>query len=271
MKKAIPWVVGIILILMGVLSFANSIIAGLLSLIAGFLFLPPVIKFLASKEPLSFLATNSWAHKVIATALVIASIALSSGAQDEKLIASYNADPEKVSSEIKQALDKKDFSLAKIRVEKYLKVLPNNPELKTLMAQIESEKAQAKKQAELNKQQEANNAAGSNAQSGGTANLDLIGKCLGYLSKEIMANGGPQNLPATQQRYLSNHNSYITKILNANKTYPDCFAPGVIIQTCLSSKNVNERDIQLLDGYNTGIVLHGDSTNRTMLSLACAD
>lgn len=271
MKKAIPWAVGVILILIGVLSLANSIIAGLLSLIAGLLILPPAIKLLASKEQLSFLTANSWTHKVIATALVIASIALSSGAQDEKLIALYNADPEKVTNEVKQALDKKDFSLAKIRVEKYLKVLPNNPDLKTLMAQIESEKSEAKKQAEFNKQQEAKNAAGSNTQSGNASDPDLIGKCLGYISKEIMANGGPQNLPASQQRYLSNHNSYITKIMNANKTYPDCFAPGVIIQTCLSSKNVNERDIQLLDGYNTGIVAYGDSTNRAMLSLACAE
>ena len=71
MKKAIPWVVGIILILFGVLSLANSIIAGLLSLIAGLLLLPPVVKLLASKEQLSFLATNGWASKVIATVLVI--------------------------------------------------------------------------------------------------------------------------------------------------------------------------------------------------------
>lgn len=270
MKKAIPWVVGIILILFGVFSFAESIIAGLLSLIAGLLLLPPVVKLLASKEQLSFLATNGWASKVIAAVLVMVSISLSSGEQDEKLIAVYKADPEKVMNEVKQALDKKDFSLAKIRVEKYLRVLPNNPELKNLMAQIESEKAEANKQAELNKQQETKNVSGSSPQSSESSDPDLIGKCLGYIGKEASANG-PQNLPAPQKRYLANHNSYANVVVNTTKIHPDCFTPGVIIQTCLSSKNVNERDIQLLNGYNTGIVLYKDTTQRVMLELACAN
>jgi hypothetical protein len=270
MKKAIPWVVGIILILFGVSSLANSIIAGLLSLIAGLLLLPPVVKLLASKEQLSFLATNGWANKVIATVLVIASISLSSGGQDEKLIASYKADPEKVTNEVKQALDQKDFSLAKIRIEKYLKVLPNNPELKNLMAQIESEKAEAKKQTALSKEQEAKNVAGSSPQSSESSDTDLIGKCLGYLGKEIEV-VGMQNLSQPQKRYLANHDSHIKKVLSANKTYPDCFSPGVILRTCLSSKNVNESDIQLLDGVNTGTIAYKDSTNRAILSAACAN
>ena len=270
MKKAIPWVVGFLLILIGVLSLANSIIGGLLSLIAGLLLLPPVINLLASKEQLSFLATNGWASKVIATVLVIVSITLSSGGQDEKLIASYKADPEKVTNEVKQALDKKDFSLAKIRLEKYLKVLPNNPELKTLMAQIDSEKAEANKQAELKKQEEAKNVAASTPQSGEASDPDLIGKCLGYIGKEASANGA-QNLREPQKRYLANHNSYANVVVNTTKTHPDCFTSGVIIQTCLSSKNVNERDIQLLNGYNTGIVLYKDTTQRVMLELACAN
>jgi hypothetical protein len=270
MKKAIPWVVGIILILFGVLSLANSIIAGLLSLIAGLLLLPPVVKLLASKEQLSFLATNGWASKVIATLLVIVSISLSSGGQDEKLIASYKADPEKVTNEVKQALDKKDFSLAKIRLEKYLKVLPSNPELKALMAQIDTEKAEANKQAELRKQQEVKNVAGSSPQLSESSDPDLIGKCLGYLGKEIEVMG-MQNLSQPQKRYLTNHDSYIKKVLNANKTYPDCFSPGANIRTCLSSKNVNERDIQLLDGVNTGTIAYKDSTNRAILSAACAN
>jgi hypothetical protein len=271
MKKAIPWVVGIFLILIGIANFANSIVAGLLALIAGLLFLPPIIKVLASKKQLEFLASNNWTSKVIATVLVIASITLSSSAQDEKLIASYNANPAKVTSEVKQALDQKDFSLAKIRLEKYLKVLPNNTELKTLMAQIESEKAEASKQVALNKQQETKNVAASTPQSGEVSDPDLIGKCLGYISKEVMANGGPQNLREPQKRYLSNHNSYVNVIVSTNKTYPDCFTPGVIIQTCLSSKNVNEQDIKLLDGYNTGIVMYKDSTKRVMMELSCAN
>jgi hypothetical protein len=268
MKKAIPWVVGIILILFGVFSFAESIIAGLLSLIAGLLLLPPVVKLLASKEQLSFLATNGWASKVIAAVLVMVSISLSSGGQDEKLIAVYKADPEKVMNEVKQALDKKDFSLAKIRVEKYLRVLPNNPELKNLMAQIESEKAEANKQAELNKQQETKNVSGSSPQSSESSDPDLIGKCLGYLGKEIEVMG-MQNLSQPQKRYLTNHDSHIKKVMSVNKTYPDCFSPGVIIRTCLGSKNVNESDIQLLDGFNTGTIAYKDPTNRALFSAAC--
>ncbi len=92
MKKAIPWIVGVFLILIGVSSFSKSIIAGLLLLIAGLLLLPPVIKFLALKEQLSFLATNAWASKAIPAILVIVSITFSSGGQDKKLIANNQAD-----------------------------------------------------------------------------------------------------------------------------------------------------------------------------------
>jgi len=214
MKKAIPWVVGVFLILIGVSSFAKSIIAGLLLLIAGLLLLPPVIKFLALKEQLSFLATNAWASKAIPTILVIVSITFSSSGQDKKLIA-------------------------------------NN-------------------QAGQKMQQEAKNVAGSSPQSSESSDPDLIGKCLGYLGQEIEV-VGMQNLSQPQKRYLTNHDSHIKKVLNANKTYPDCFSPGANLRTCLSSKNVNERDIQLLDGVNTGTIAYKDSTNRAMLSAACAN
>ena len=214
MKKAIPWVVGIFLILIGVSSFAKSIIAGLSSLIAGLLLLPPVIKMLASKEKLSFLATNAWASKVIVTILVIVSITFSSSGQDKKLITNNQADKKM--------------------------------------------------------QQEAKNVAGSSPQSSESSDPDLIGKCLGYLGKEIEV-VGMQNLSQPQKRYLTNHDSHIKKVLNANKTYPDCFSPGANLRTCLSSKNVNERDIQLLDGVNTGTIAYKDSTNRAMLSAACAN
>ena len=214
MKKAIPWVVGVFLILIGVSSFAKSIIAGLSSLIAGLLLLPPVIKMLASKEQLSFLATNAWASKVIVTILVIVSITFSFSGQDKKLIANNQADQKK--------------------------------------------------------QQEAKNVAESTPQSSESSDPDLIGKCLGYLGKEIEVMG-MQNLNQSQKRYLSNHDSYIKKVLNANKTYPDCFSPGAIIRTCLSSKNVNESDIRLLDGVNTGTIAYKDSTNRAILSAACAN
>jgi hypothetical protein len=214
MKKAIPWVVGVFLILIGVSSFAKSIIAGLLILIAGLLLLPPVIKLLASKEHLSFLATNAWASKVIASILVIVSITFSSSGQDKKLITNNQADKKM--------------------------------------------------------QQEAKNVAGSSPQSSESSDPDLIGKCLGYLGKEIEV-VGMQNLSQPQKRYLTNHDSHIKKVLNANKTYPDCFSPGANLRTCLSSKNVNERDIQLLDGVNTGTIAYKDSTNRAMLSAACAN
>ena len=214
MKKAIPWVVGVFLILIGVSSFAKSIIAGLLILIAGLLLLPPVIKLLASKEQLSFLATNAWASKVIASILVIVSITFSSSGQDKKLITNNQADQKK--------------------------------------------------------QQEIKNVAESSPQPSQSSDPDLIGKCLGYLGKEIEV-VGMQNLSQPQKRYLTNHDSHIKKVLNANKTYPDCFSPGANLRTCLSSKNVNERDIQLLDGVNTGTIAYKDSTNRAMLSAACAN
>jgi hypothetical protein len=214
MKKAIPWVVGIFLILIGVSSFAKSIIAGLSALIAGLLLLPPVIKMLASKEKLSFLATNAWASKVIVTILVIVSITFSSSGQDKKLITNNQADQKK--------------------------------------------------------QQEVKNVAVSSPQPSQSSDPDLIGKCLGYLGKEIEVMG-MQNLSQPQKRYLTNHDSYIKKVLNANKIYPDCFSPGAIMRTCLSSKNVNESDIQLLDGVNTGTIAYKDSTNRAILSAACAN
>jgi hypothetical protein len=67
-----------------------------------------------------FLTKKTWSIKVIAAVLVAITFGLASDAQNEKLIASYNADPTKVLNEAKQALEQKDFVIAKNRIEKYL-------------------------------------------------------------------------------------------------------------------------------------------------------
>lgn len=152
MKKAMLWIVGILLILIGLANSVNSVVAGFFGVIAGLLFLPPVIELLASKTQFTFLAKNAWLGKAIAAVLVVISFGLVSDAKDGELIAAYNSDPAKALSAAKQALQQKDFVLAKVHTEKYLKVLPNNAELKSLMAQIDSEKAETDKQAELAKQ-----------------------------------------------------------------------------------------------------------------------
>lgn len=157
MKKAISWIVSIFLLITGMAMSVEHIITGLLFIISGLLFMPPFIKMLASKKQFMFLAKNAWLSTAIASVFCLISFTsmfvsiMDSG--DKQAIASYNADPTKALSEAKQALEQKDFVMAKIRAERYLKLLPNNPELKSFIAQIDSEKAEAEKQAELRKQQ----------------------------------------------------------------------------------------------------------------------
>jgi hypothetical protein len=158
MKKAISWIVSILLIITGMAMSVEHIVTGLLFIISGLLFMPPFIKMLASKKQFMFLAKNAWLSTAIASVFCLISftsmfVSIMDSA-DKQAIASYNADPTKALSEAKQALEQKDFVMAKIRAERYLKLLPNNPELKSFIAQIDSEKAEAEKQAELNRQAE---------------------------------------------------------------------------------------------------------------------
>jgi hypothetical protein len=247
MKKAIPWIVSIILILIGISNSANSIVAGLPAVIAGLLFMPPVIKMLASKKQFMFLTKKTWSIKVIAAVLVAITFGLASDAQNEKLIASYNADPTKVLNEAKQALEQKDFVIAKNRIEKYLKALPNNPELTTLMAQINSEKAEVEKQAELKKEQAKVNTTSS--ESVELSDPDAAGRCMGFLAMLAFKEG---NGKWTQGNisYVQSNKLTMNKILKIDKETKSCPTRYEDIRPCLSDYNDYEK--QLYIGYLTG-------------------
>jgi len=273
MKKSIPWALGIFFILIGVANFANSVVAGLLAVIAGLLFLPPVIKVLASKKQLTFLSTNSWSSKVIATALIVVSIVLASNAQNEKLVASFNADPAKVISEAKQALEKKDFALAKSRIENYIKVLPNNPELKTLMAQIDSEKAEANKQAELNKQQANTNVTTPNSDLSGASDPEPVGRCLGFLSAVLVKEGRGKWTPGNNSYVQSNKPpmSTIAKIDNETKSCPTKYEN---ISPCITGYSDYEKKLYVayLSGQQAYARAKSESDQKVeILQLACVN
>jgi hypothetical protein len=144
-KKYLPWIVSVLIIIVGLANFATSIIAGLLLIIAGLLIAPPALTYLSTIKQLSFLIKFGWLLKVVSIIFVLIAMSLVSSAEKEKLIATYNSNPAKVADEVRQALGEKNYNLALVRVEKYLKVLPNNPELKLLQQEAETLKTQAQK------------------------------------------------------------------------------------------------------------------------------
>jgi hypothetical protein len=258
MKKAIPWIVSIILFLIGMANSVNSAVGGLLAIIAALLFMPPVIKILASKKQFVFLTKNAWSIKVIAAVLVLISFGFVGEAKDEKLIASYNADPIKALSEARKALEQKDFVMAKIRTETYLKVLPNNPELKSLIVQIDSEKAEADKQAELNKQQVKANAVAPKTESVEVSDVEVsdpddVGRCLGFLAL-LSVKEGAGAMTKGNNSYVSFYNAPYEKIQKISKEQNSCLAtvnsPEDLVP-CI--KNYNDYEKKLFSGYSYGI------------------
>ena len=258
MKKAIPWIVSIILFLIGMANSVNSVVGGLLAIIAALLFMPPVIKILASKKQFVFLTKNAWSIKVIDALLVLISFGFVGDAKDEKLIASYNADPTKALSEARKALEQKDFVMAKIRTETYLKVLPNNPELKSLIAQIDSEKAEADKQAELNKQQVKANTTAPKTESVEVSDVEVsdpdgVGRCLGFLALLSVREGAGARTKGNNS-YVSFYNAPYEKIQKISKEQNSCLAtvnsPEDLVP-CI--KNYNDYEKKLFSGYSYGM------------------
>jgi hypothetical protein len=58
---------------------------------------------------------------------------------------------------------------------------------------------------------------------------------------------------------------------NLNKSYPSCFAPGVMIRNCLRGKGVSQNGTTLVEGFNTGIQIYKqtDSSTRAIIDAAC--
>jgi hypothetical protein len=255
MKKAISWIVSILLLITGMAMSVEHIITGLLFIISGLLFMPPFIKMLASKKQFMFLAKNAWLSTAIASVFCLISFTsmfmsiMDSG--EKQAIASYNADPTKALSEAKQALEQKDFVMAKIRAERYLKLLPNNPELKSFIAQIDSEKAEAEKQAELKKQQA--NVVTTPSESAEVSDPDGVGRCLGFLALLSVREGAGARTKGNNS-YVSFYNAPYEKIQKISKEQNSCLAtvnsPEDLVP-CI--KNYNDYEKKLFSGYSYGM------------------
>lgn len=100
--------------------------------------------------------------------------------------------------------------------------------------------------------------------------LKVVGECLGYLASQIQTKG-MQNIHPTHQKYFSNHKNAISVIQDLNNSYPSCFAPGANIGGCLQSKGVSRSNINLVEGFNTGIIMNkqADSVTRATIDAAC--
>ncbi len=99
---------------------------------------------------------------------------------------------------------------------------------------------------------------------------DSVGKCLGYLASQIR-DGGAQSLHPTHRKYFANHQAGANKIQSLTNQYGSCLTPGTIIRDCLNSKGVSQRDIALMEGFNTGLVTYrqGDNPTKAIFAAAC--
>jgi hypothetical protein len=178
-----------------------------------------------------------------------------SSAKDANVIAEYNKDPAKLVAQVKKDLEAKEFTLAKIHVEKYSDLLPNNPELKALLAEINSAKTDAKrKEVEGKEQAEAKTA--NTTLSATESDPDLVAKCLGVLSSQINV-VGVDNISTGNKKYLANHQKTVQPILAMLQEKPECTKAGVDLNSCYSSYSPYQRS--LMTSFNSGVEAYAEA------------
>jgi hypothetical protein len=258
MKKVMPWLIAIILILAGFVFTIESFLAGLLSVLAGVTAMPPISKKLMSIKQLAFLSSiKRFPNAVIPAILVVSAFFIMSSAKDANVIAEYNKDPAKLVVQVKKDLEAKEFTLAKIHVEKYSDLLPNNPELKALLAEIDSAKVDAKRKEVEDKAQAEAKTANTNSTSSATeADSDLVAKCLGILSSQINV-VGLENLSLGNKKYLANHQKTVQPILAMLQEKPECTKAGVDLNSCYSSYSPYQRS--LMTSFNSAVEAYAEA------------
>jgi hypothetical protein len=201
-------------------------------------------------KQLSFLTKFSWLLKLISIIFVLIAMALVSSAEEEKLIATYNSNPSKVADEVKQALSDKNYNLALVRVEKYLKVLPNNPELKLLQQEAEALKTQVQKEKAKNTEQKSTSSIKIES------DPDMVGRCFGIIGQVIQTQG-IQALTPGNQKYIQAHSDARDIIVKMGNETASCLKPGTPMDSCLGSYSAYE--VALFKGVNTGTTAYSEA------------
>jgi hypothetical protein len=249
-------------IFFGVLAiFSLSIISGLLIVIAGLILMPSIKNYISSM-PLHPIIKKSYVLNSFALALFFFGMLYGSSVVENKSKKDWDLNKVSIIQKINENIQQNNLSAANSLITKYLNVGKNDPDFKNLREKLEG----VEKLAENQKKSEVAST-GSGELSGGE-DPDLVGKCLGYVAKEIQTKGA-QSVDSRHMSYLNARPRYVQAIQALMQTHPACFAPGAMIGECLRGNGVNSYQIDFVNGYNTGIVMYQDPTNRAIMSAAC--
>lgn len=127
----LSWFFGILTLLIALTSFSESIISGLILLIASLAILPPISKMIYNKTQIKI---PQWLIGITFFILFIMGVNISSGKRDENKIKDFNTNKMKILSTIQDAIKIQNFENANKICEKYTAVADNN--LYTLCSEV---------------------------------------------------------------------------------------------------------------------------------------
>jgi len=258
--------IGGVLALVGIANFGNSIVGALALLVAALFIVPKTRGILSSKVPAP--VNRPLVGKILVTLLTVAGFGIIGSAIQDADREIFLKDKSEITQNIRSKIAASDLSAAKDLVEKYLRAVPTDPDLKVLKEEVVAAKKKADEVAEAEarsrtaaeeKRQDTNGPLAGDS--------DLIGKCIGFIGMEIQTAGSPQAIHPSFQQYLSSHGDYAQRIVQLAQRYPNCTSGGTDLSSCLQSEGVSDWDIKLMLSYNTGITIF--KTQRAIGSAAC--
>ena len=145
MKKYLPTILGVLIIIGGLGSLSKSLPGGLMILIAGLILLPAAKNQLVNRFAVADKLNNKYINYGLVLALVTISAPVIDWSEKNKIIDEFNSNKTSIISEIVSNQDQKKFSQASFIIEKYLKVMPFNDELIGMKSQNEIKKIEDEK------------------------------------------------------------------------------------------------------------------------------
>lgn len=172
MKKHLPLIFAVLLGMYGLSAFPTSIIAGALGVLAAVVLVPQAVAIVVAKFPKATVLSNKYLCYGLAVGLLVLSSMAMTSAKNSAIVSDFEQNKQQIVQEINGLIDQKDFIKAKVSIEKYLKVMPQNTDLialqdkeKEAVAKDKQEKIEAENQrkaAEAREQQEASARAAAN-------------------------------------------------------------------------------------------------------------
>lgn len=161
MKKYLPQILGILLIIAGLGTVINSIPGSLLMILAGLILFPTSRLYLISKSNYAAKLNNQYVCYGLVLLLLAISSAATNWSEKNSIINKFKNEKVEISKKITDYQDKKEFIKAGLIIDSYLKVMPSNTELlgwknenedkKSAEQKIKAEKELAERQAEKDK------------------------------------------------------------------------------------------------------------------------